>query len=132
MIETSPTTSKKRGGCSPGADCCSSCASHRMGATPDSNSFNDFLAANPDLASQFKADQAANPSDPILQQVMYNPVTGIVGPVPLAYTQNAAALAAPTPTTGNSTTGTNWATLAIAALLALIVLQAIAPEGRRR
>jgi hypothetical protein len=53
-----------------------------MGAT-DTADFAAFLAANPDLQAQAAAYQQANPSDPLLQQVMYNPLTNIVGPVNL-------------------------------------------------
>lgn len=37
--------------------------------------------------SGFAAAQAANPGDPALQQVVYNPITGVYGPAPLGYGQ---------------------------------------------
>jgi hypothetical protein len=48
-------------------------------------SFAEFLAANPDLAAQVDAARNDNPGDPVLRNVMYNPVTGVVGPVPVGY-----------------------------------------------
>jgi hypothetical protein len=69
-------------GCAPG-NCCSECAGHSMGDGSDTTDFTDFLAANPDLSAQQIAYQQANPGDPALQTIMYNPVTNTMGPVTL-------------------------------------------------
>jgi hypothetical protein len=65
----------------PKAACCSACAMGKLGDSSDSGSFSDFLSANPDLSAQYSSYQAANPGDPVLQSVMYNPLTNTIGPV---------------------------------------------------
>lgn len=54
-------------------------------APADVDSFQAFLLANPAYAEQYAAANAANPGDPALRMVVYNPVTGVYGPAPLGY-----------------------------------------------
>lgn len=69
------------------------------GAPADPDSFASFLAANPTMATQYTAYQAANPGDPNIQLVGYNPLTGVYGPLPSGWgTTTTPAVIAGTPT----------------------------------
>jgi hypothetical protein len=101
MIRTTPGSYRNTLGCTPGGNCCSECSGH-MGQADDSTSFADFLAANPELQTQQLAYQQANPGDPALQTVMFNPVTNTMGPVTLPPAPAAIAPAAAYSTTSST------------------------------
>jgi hypothetical protein len=123
-------TRVSRMGCSPGGGCCAACGGHaipgarnsalygRVGRIGDTSAdtFAGFLSDNPDLASQLSTYQQANPSDAVLESVMYNPVTGIVGPVPASYGTGTSGAITSSPAM-NSTTTYILAGVAIIALL---------------
>lgn len=89
--------------------------------------FADFLTTHPDAAAAVTSYQSANQGDPALQQVMYNPVTGIVGPVPTSY---GTSLGLPVPgANGFSDWLRGNTTLLVTAAVALVGIVAI--SGRK-